>query len=302
LPVFHNHLTQHGQIQGKAAPILLVLAPTRELSVQILEEAVRFGRPLGIRSVCCYGGAPKYPQMAALDRGVECVIATPGRLNDLLEMKRANLSQIKYLVLDEADRMLDMGFEPQIRSIIEKTPSARQTVLFSATWPKEIQKLAREFLKNPIQVNVGEVNVLVANQDITQTIIQCSEDEKFDKLKEILAGPFQDGNNQPLAVQPKIIVFVARKRTCNDLANRLWDDGIAVDSLHGDRAQWERTRVMEAFKSGQLRMLIATDVAARGLDVKDVGIVVNFDMPGGVNAVEDYVHRSKCSVACGCVP
>lgn len=191
-----------------------------------------------------------------------------------------------------------MGFEPQIRSIIEKTPKERMTMLFSATWPREIQALARDFLKEPIQVNVGEVNALVANQDITQTIIQCTEDEKFDKLKEILAGPFEDSKGNPLETQPKIIVFVARKRTCNDLANRLWDDGIAVDSLHGDRAQWERTKVMGAFKSGQLRMLIATDVAARGLDVKDVGIVCNFDMPAGVNAIEDWVHRvGRCGRA-----
>lgn len=188
--------------------------------------------------------------------------------------------------------MLDMGFEPQIRSIVEKIPrDNRQTLLFSATWPREIQALARDFLTNPIQVNVGEVNALVANSDITQTIYKCSENEKFDKLKEILSGPFKDKDGNVLAEDPKIIVFVARKSTCNDLANRLWDDGLAVDSLHGDRPQWERTRVMAAFKNGQLRMLIATDVAARGLDVKDVGVVVNFDMPAGVNGVEDYVHR-----------
>ena len=188
--------------------------------------------------------------------------------------------------------MLDMGFEPQIRSIVDKIPKeTRQTLLFSATWPREIQALARDFLRNPIQVNVGEVNALVANQDITQNLIQCSESDKFDKLKEIMSGPFKDEDGNTLAESPKIIVFVARKRTCNDLANRLWDDGLAVDSLHGDRPQWERTRVMGAFKNGQLRMLIATDVAARGLDVKDVGVVVNFDMPAGVNAVEDYVHR-----------
>ncbi|EEC42635.1 predicted protein [Phaeodactylum tricornutum CCAP 1055/1] len=282
LPVFHQHLVKQTRIQGFTKPILLVLAPTRELSVQILEEAQKFGRPLGIRSVCCYGGASKHPQIAALQRGVECVIATPGRLNDLIEMRKADLSKVQYLVLDEADRMLDMGFEPQIRSIILNIPPEnRQTLLFSATWPKEIQALAHDFLKNPIQINVGEVNALVANKDIQQTIVMCSESEKLDKLEQILRD----------LMHGKIIVFVAKKISCNDLANRLWEDGFAVDSLHGDRPQWERTRVMQAFKGGQLRVLIATDVAARGLDVKDVGVVVNYDMPSGVNGVEDYVHR-----------
>jgi ATP-dependent RNA helicase DDX5/DBP2 len=203
--------------------------------------------------------------------------------------------------------MLDMGFEPQIRSIIKHVPAVRQTLLFSATWPREIQALAHDFLKDPIQINVGEVNVLVANKDIKQDIIMCSESDKFDKLEAILksmqeqkregisdaprhaeAAPVGGGKDHP-----KVIVFVAKKVSCNDLANRLWDDGFAVDSLHGDRPQWERTRVMTAFKSGQLRMLIATDVAARGLDVKDVGCVINYDMPAGSNAVEDYVSTKK---------
>jgi ATP-dependent RNA helicase DDX5/DBP2 len=198
--------------------------------------------------------------------------------------------------------MLDMGFEPQIRSIIAKLPAARQSMLFSATWPKEIQNLAHDFLKDPVQINVGEVNVLVANKDITQIISMCGEDDKFDKLTAILKGLTDEGEEKAKEsstnVNPnggkqhaKLIVFVAKKVSCNQLANRLWDSGFAVDSLHGDREQWERTKVMTAFKAGQLRMLIATDVAARGLDVKDVGVVVNYDMPTGVNGVEDYVHR-----------
>eukprot|EP00529_Nitzschia_sp_RCC80_P016657 CAMPEP_0113443864 /NCGR_PEP_ID=MMETSP0014_2-20120614/2369_1 /TAXON_ID=2857 /ORGANISM="Nitzschia sp." /LENGTH=646 /DNA_ID=CAMNT_0000334855 /DNA_START=110 /DNA_END=2051 /DNA_ORIENTATION=+ /assembly_acc=CAM_ASM_000159 len=314
LPVFHHHDLEQQKNGGgfrrgpggpQTKPILLVLAPTRELSVQILEEAQKFGRPLGVRSVCCYGGAPKYPQIAALQRGVECIIACPGRLNDLIEMKKADLSSIKYLVLDEADRMLDMGFEPQIRSIVAKIPpEGRQTLLFSATWPKEIQRLAHDFLRNPVQINVGEVDALVANKDIKQTIIMCEEDDKLEKLETILKeltaqAEKGDGSGQQdqrtIAgggkLHEKVIVFVARKISCHELANRLWDDGFAVDGLHGDRPQWERSKVMQAFKSGTLRMLIATDVAARGLDVKDVGVVVNYDMPAGVNAVEDYVHR-----------
>jgi len=301
LPVFHDHeKNKSGRSGGFVKPMLLVLAPTRELCVQISEEAQKFGRPLGIRSVCCYGGSSKYPQIQALQRGVECIIACPGRLNDLIEMRKCDLSGIKYLVLDEADRMLDMGFEPQIRSIVEKTNAAtRQTLLFSATWPKEIQRLAHDFLKDPVQINVGEVNALVANKDIKQHIHMISEEEKIGKLETLLKEICDNsgGADEKARVanggkaHAKVIVFVAKKISCNDLANKLWDDGFAVDCLHGDRPQWERSKVMGAFKGGTLRMLIATDVAARGLDVKDVGVVVNYDMPAGVNGVEDYVHR-----------
>eukprot|EP00532_Pseudo-nitzschia_australis_P001551 CAMPEP_0168193052 /NCGR_PEP_ID=MMETSP0139_2-20121125/18384_1 /TAXON_ID=44445 /ORGANISM="Pseudo-nitzschia australis, Strain 10249 10 AB" /LENGTH=617 /DNA_ID=CAMNT_0008116349 /DNA_START=141 /DNA_END=1992 /DNA_ORIENTATION=+ len=302
LPVFHDYeKTRSGRSGGYAKPSLLVLAPTRELCVQISEESRKFGNPLGVRSVCCYGGSSKYPQIQALQRGVECIIACPGRLNDLIEMRKCDLSGIKYLVLDEADRMLDMGFEPQIRSIVEKTNAAtRQTLLFSATWPKEIQRLAHDFLKDPVQINVGEVNALVANKDIKQTIHMINEDDKIAKLesilKELTANASGDDDKKTGVANggkahDKVIVFVARKFSCNDLANKLWEDGFAVDCLHGDRPQWERSKVMNAFKAGALRMLIATDVAARGLDVKDVGVVVNYDMPAGSNGVEDYVHR-----------
>ncbi|KAL9181111.1 hypothetical protein ACHAXT_009916 [Thalassiosira profunda] len=319
LPSFHQYLQTKGSSGSgprgpKRGPMMLVLAPTRELACQILEEAQKFGRPVGIRSVCCYGGAPKYPQIAALDRGVECVIATPGRINDLIEMRKADLSGVKFVVLDEADRMLDMGFEPQIRSIMGNVPdnANRQTLLFSATWPKEIQRLAFDFLQDPVQINVGEINSLNANKDITQNIIMCSEGEKLDKLKEILTNLVNSADQTEEAPKPKatnggryapkpvdlggkkhskVIVFVAKKYVAHELANQLWDDGFACDSLHGDRAQWERTKVINAFKTGTLRMLIATDVAARGLDVKDVGAVVNYDMPVGTNGAEDYVHR-----------
>lgn len=292
---------------------MLVLAPTRELACQILDESQKFGRTIGIRSVCCYGGSPKYPQIAALERGLECVIATPGRLNDLIEMKKCDLSSVRFVVLDEADRMLDMGFEPQIRSILSQVPdsSKRQTLLFSATWPKEIQKLAFDFLSDPIQINVGEINVLNANKDITQNIVMCSEGDKIDKVREILTNLVKDADlteetktngaipaRKPASIggknHAKVIVFVAKKYVAHDLANQLWEEGFAVDSLHGDRAQWERTKVINAFKQGTLRLLIATDVAARGLDVKDVGVVINYDMPVGTNGAEDCkFHRVR---------
>ncbi len=206
--------------------------------------------------------------------------------------------------------MLDMGFEPQIRSIMSKVPdsSKRQTLLFSATWPKEIQKLAFDFLSDPIQINVGEINVLNANKDITQHIIMCSDSDKLDKVKEILTELVKNADqNEDMKTNggtpgrkpvdlggkkhDKVIVFVAKKYMAHDLANQLWEEGFAVDSLHGDRAQWERTKVINAFKQGTLRLLIATDVAARGLDVKDVGVVINFDMPVGTGGAEDYIHR-----------
>jgi ATP-dependent RNA helicase DDX5/DBP2 len=176
-------------------------------------------------------------------------------------------------------------------------------MLFSATWPKEIQRMAHDFLKDPVQINVGEVDALVANKDIKQTIVMLEEDEKLGKLETILKGLAEEakedkdvaGDASRIAgggkAHAKVIVFVAKKISCHHLSNKLWEDGFAVDALHGDRPQWERSKVMHAFKNGTLRMLIATDVAARGLDVKDVGVVVNYDMPAGVNAVEDYVHR-----------
>jgi len=297
LPSIHQYTeSKKGSRQSPSSPhvpFMLILAPTRELAVQISEESNKFARHVRLRSVCLYGGAPKYPQISTLSRGVDIIIATPGRLNDLIEMRKVNLQSIKYLVLDEADRMLDMGFEPQIRSIIGNLSLERQTLLFSATWPKEIQRLAHDFLKNnAVQINVGDVDSLVANKDITQTIHMISEFEKADKIQEVLKDLVDGTSNKDGGKEhPKVIVFTSKKITCDELANKLWNDGFAVDSLHGDRAQWERTKVMNAFKSGTLRMLIATDVAARGLDVKDVGVVVNYDMPSGTNGIEDYVHR-----------
>ena len=184
--------------------------------------------------------------------------------------------------------MLDMGFEPQIRTIIEKIPTERQSMMFTATWPREVQTLAREFLNRPVEVRFGDVNSLNANKAIQQIVKVIGESEKPDKLKEILSEINPDGS--PAKV-PKTIIFVARKTACENLANELWNAGYSVDALHGDRQQFQRTKVMEQFKRGELRVLVATDVAARGLDVKDIEVVINYDFPNGVNGVEDYVHR-----------
>jgi ATP-dependent RNA helicase DDX5/DBP2 len=286
LPAFHRLLAQTGRRRGP--PGILVLAPTRELACQIEEEAVKFGRSSLVRSACAYGGSPKGLQLRKIQQGLEILIATPGRLNDFLEMRAVDLSQICFLVLDEADRMLDMGFEPQIRSIISKIPLTRQTMMFTATWPREVQAIAREFLKNPVEIKFGDVNNLNANKAITQKVMVIGESEKSTKLKEVLkeVNPSDD----PLKV-PKTIIFVSRKHACDSLSQELWDMGYSVDSLHGDKQQFMRNKVMDQFKGNKLQILVATDVAARGLDVKDIQVVINYDFPAGQNGVEDYVHR-----------
>jgi ATP-dependent RNA helicase DDX5/DBP2 len=184
--------------------------------------------------------------------------------------------------------MLDMGFEPQIRTIIGKIPPERQSMFFTATWPREVQTLAREFLKTPVELKFGDVNNLNANKAILQRIMVVGENEKSDKLKEVLKEINPSGEPEKV---PKAIIFVSRKSACDHLANTLWDAGYSVDALHGDKQQFMRTKVMDNFKCGKLRLLVATDVAARGLDVKDIEVVVNYDFPGGNNGVEDYVHR-----------
>lgn len=181
-----------------------------------------------------------------------------------------------------------MGFEPQIRTIIEKIPMSRQTMFFTATWPREVQTIAREFLRNPVEIKFGDVNNLNANKAITQKLMVISEGEKGETLTKVLQEI--NANGDPLKC-PKTIIFVSRKSSCETLANSLWNAGYSVDALHGDKQQFQRTKVMDNFKAGRLQVLVATDVAARGLDVKDIQVVINYDFPGGVNGVEDYVHR-----------
>eukprot|EP01038_Epipyxis_sp_PR26KG_P012983 gene12983-17408_t len=267
-------------------PQVLVLAPTRELAVQIESEASKYCLALNLKSVVVYGGIPKGSQISALRTGADLVIATPGRCNDLMALGALDLSSLSYLVLDEADRMLDMGFEPQIRQVIDGIPPDRQTLFFTATWPKVVQSLAHSFLKNPVEVKIGDLDVLNANKAIKQNIIVVKEAQKYAKLFEVLESDVNP-NGKP-ADCPKTLIFVARKAGCEDLVNDLISEGYAADSLHGDVAQTIRTNRVERFKSGRLRVLVATDVAARGLDIKDIENVINFDFP---NDIEDYVHR-----------
>ncbi|KAK9117284.1 hypothetical protein Sjap_016231 [Stephania japonica] len=236
-------------------PIVLVLAPTRELAVQIQEEALKFGLRSNIRCTCIYGGAPKGPQIRDLQRGVEIVIATPGRLIDMLEAQHTNLQRVTYLVLDEADRMLDMGFEPQIRKIVSQIRPDRQTLYWSATWPREVESLARQFLNNPYKVTIGSPD-LKANQSINQIVEVVTDMEKYNRLINLLT---RQGNGN------RVLIFVETKKGCDQVTRQLRMDGWPALSIHGDKEQTERDWVLAEFKSGRNPIMIATDVAARGL-------------------------------------
>ncbi|XP_057951915.1 DEAD-box ATP-dependent RNA helicase 20 [Malania oleifera] len=277
LPALVHASAQPPLVHGEG-PIILVLAPTRELAVQIQEEAVKFGSRSNMRSTCIYGGAPKGPQIRDLKRGVEIVIATPGRLIDMLEAQHTNLRRVTYLVLDEADRMLDMGFEPQIRKIVAQIRPDRQTLYWSATWPREVETLARQFLRNPYKIIIGSSD-LKANQSIQQVVEVVTELEKYNRLIRLLKE-VMDGS--------KILIFTETKKGCDQITRQLRMDGWPALSIHGDKSQEERDWVLAEFRSGRSPIMTATDVAARGLDVKDIKCVVNYDFP---SSLEDYVHR-----------
>ncbi|XP_074102072.1 putative ATP-dependent RNA helicase DDX17 isoform X4 [Cotesia typhae] len=274
------HINSQPKLLRKDGPIALVLAPTRELAQQIQQVADDFGHTSGIRNTCLYGGAPKSSQARDLDSGVEIVIATPGRLLDFLESGRTNLKRCTYLVLDEADRMLDMGFEPQIRKIIEQIRPDRQTLMWSATWPKEVKNLAEDFLKDYAQINVGSLQ-LSANHNILQIIDVCQDYEKEAKLSTLLKEIMAESEN-------KTIVFIETKRRVDEITRKMKREGWPAVCIHGDKTQQERDWVLQDFRSGKAPILVATDVAARGLDVEDVKFVINFDYP---SCSEDYVHR-----------
>uniref|UniRef100_A0A182YQA1 RNA helicase n=1 Tax=Anopheles stephensi TaxID=30069 RepID=A0A182YQA1_ANOST len=274
------HISNQPRIARGDGPIALVLAPTRELAQQIKQVCDDFGRRMGIYNTCVFGGASKYPQESDLRRGVEIVIATPGRLIDFLERETTNLRRCTYLVLDEADRMLDMGFEPQIRKIISQIRPDRQVLMWSATWPKEIRKLAEEFLRDYIQINIGSLN-LAANENILQIIDCCEEYEKENRLFKLLEQISSQNDG-------KTIIFVETKRKVDKIVNVIRRQGWRADGIHGDKSQKDRDYVLNTFRRSTNGILVATDVASRGLDVDDVKFVINFDFP---NNTEDYVHR-----------
>uniref|UniRef100_A0A182Q872 RNA helicase n=1 Tax=Anopheles farauti TaxID=69004 RepID=A0A182Q872_9DIPT len=274
------HISNQLRILRGDGPIALVLAPTRELAQQIKQVCDDFGRRMGIYNTCVFGGALKHPQENDLRRGVEIVIATPGRLIDFLQRKTTNLRRCTYLVLDEADRMLDMGFEPQIRKIISQIRPDRQVLMWSATWPKEIRKLAEEFLRDYIQINIGSLN-LAANENILQIIDCCEEYEKENRLFKLLEQISSQNDG-------KTIIFAETKRKVDKIVNVIRRQGWRADGIHGDKSQKDRDNVLNTFRRSNNGILVATDVASRGLDVDDVKFVINFDFP---NNTEDYVHR-----------
>ncbi|XP_065162035.1 ATP-dependent RNA helicase p62-like isoform X2 [Atheta coriaria] len=254
------HINNQQPISRNEGPIALVLAPTRELAQQIQQVANDFGANSYVRNTCIFGGAPKGPQARDLERGVEIVIATPGRLIDFLEKGTTNLQRCTYLVLDEADRMLDMGFEPQIRKIIEQIRPDRQTLMWSATWPKEVRKLASDFLKDYVQINIGSLQ-LSANHNILQIVDVCQEHEKETKLNNLLQ---EIGNNgEPGA---KTIIFVETKKKVETITRNIRRFGWPAVCMHGDKSQQERDYVLREFRNGKSSILVATDVAARGLE------------------------------------
>jgi len=273
------HINAQPYLSRGDGPIVLVMAPTRELAVQIQEECNRFGKSSKIKNTCCYGGVPKRQQQNDLAEGVEIVIATPGRLIDFLDHRDTNLKRVTYLCLDEADRMLDMGFEPQVRKICSQCRPDRQTLMWSATWPREVQRLARDICReDPVHINVGALELRTAHT-IRQYVEVINEGDKRNRLRRLLEK-VMDGS--------KILIFCGSKRDCDTLTREMRLDGWPALCIHGDKKQEERDWVLKEFKDGKNPILVATDVASRGLDVKDIKYVINYDFP---TQIEDYVHR-----------
>lgn len=254
----------------------LVLAPTRELAVQIDENVRAYGKHLPLRIATVFGGVGERPQIEALRQGTHLIIACPGRLLDLMNQRYADFSGIEYLVLDEADRMLDMGFLPDIRRIVKQLPQRRQTLLFSATLSKEIEQLTGEFLHNPKTVQIGKRSNPA--ETVTQMVYEVPMHLKQGLLSHLLEDPAMDS----------VLIFTRTKHGADRVARKLESQGIKCGTLHANRSQNQRLRALKDFKSGAVRVLVATDIAARGIDVDGISHVVNFDFP---MHAEDYVHR-----------
>lgn len=262
-------------------PVCLVLSPTRELAIQIYNEARKFNFGTGIRTVVLYGGSEVRAQLFDLEKGCDVCVATPGRLTDLVERRKVNFTSVKYLVLDEADRMLDMGFSPQIRAIVEDngmptSMEGRQTVMFSATFPREIQILAKDFLRDYIYLTVGRVGS--TNEFIRQRVQYAGQDQKAKYLVKLL-----NENSNGL-----VLIFVETKRRADMIEAYLLNENFLAVSIHGDRSQQDREEALRLFKTGKRPILVATDVAARGLDISNITHVINCDLPSNI---DDYVHR-----------
>ncbi|HZL84597.1 MAG TPA: DEAD/DEAH box helicase, partial [Candidatus Krumholzibacteria bacterium] len=262
--------------RNAAAVRVLVVTPTRELAAQVEQDFRTYGKHMGMETATIFGGVGMQPQVDALRRGVDVLVATPGRLLDHVGEKTVDLSQIEILVLDEADRMLDMGFIHDIRKILALLPAERQNLLFSATFPDEIRKLAASFMKNPATVEVARRNTPA------ELVAQVQHPVAQERKRELLAHLVKSNDWR------QVLVFVRTKHGANRLAHQLSRAGIEADAIHGNKNQNHRTRTLKRFKDNELRVLVATDIAARGLDIEALPHVVNYDLP---HVAEDYVHR-----------
>jgi ATP-dependent RNA helicase RhlE len=275
LPILHRLSLEHTQ-RTPGAPRALILAPTRELARQIGERFTAYGRKLPLTSAVIFGGVSQHHQVKALKAGVDILIATPGRLLDLFNQRHVRLDKVSILVLDEADRMLDMGFIHDVRKVVAACKSKRQTLLFSATMPPAIAKLANDILHNPERIDVSPKTIAVDRID--QRVYFIGAKDKRALLNELLANPAKE----------RVLVFTRTKRGADRVCKQLKQAGIAADALHGNKAQNARVRALEAFRAGKVRVLVATDIAARGIDVPNISHVINYELP---NEPESYVHR-----------
>lgn len=275
LPILHIFSKSSGSTV-RGTPRALILAPTRELAAQIGESIQTYGRYLRLNHTVVFGGVSQVNQVKALNRGTDILVATPGRLLDLIKQGHIRLNKIEIFVLDEMDRMLDMGFIPDIKRILAQIPAKRQTLFFSATMSPKIMKLASTMVNNPVQVNIEPDKPTVDR--IIQKVLFVNKNNKDALLISLLKNP---GIN-------KALVFTQRKQRANRVMNKLNDEGINVTAIHGNKSQAARTKALDGFKRGRFRVLVATDVAARGLDVDDISHVINYDLPMDA---ETYVHR-----------
>ncbi|VVC27032.1 Hypothetical protein CINCED_3A004670 [Cinara cedri] len=277
LPAFIHIDFQPTPRNERKGPSILVLAPTRELVLQIESEVKKYSYK-GIKAMSIYGGASSGKQKEYLRGGVEIVIATPGRLNDFVGSGAIDLSDVTFLILDEADRMLDLGFEPQIRVSLLKVRPDRQTIMTSATWPPGVKRLAKSYTTNPVQVMVGSLDLTTVNT-VRQDILIMEEEEKENWLDDFLKNCSTDD---------KVIIFVNRKVTVDQLSSDLCMKGYNVESIHGGREQCDREQALDSLRNGDVSILIATDVASRGIDINDITVVINYDF---TKDIEEYVHR-----------
>ena len=285
LPMF-RHIKDQRPLETLDGPVALVMTPTRELATQIHKECKPFLKALDLRAVCAYGGAPIKDQIADLKRGAEIIVCTPGRMIDLLAANSGrvtNLRRVTYVVLDEADRMFDMGFEPQVMKILANVRPDRQTALFSATFPRQMEALARKTLSKPVEIVVGGRSVVAP--EITQIVEVRPEESKFLRLLELLGNLYLEEKNE----DDRALIFVDRQESADGLLKDLMRKGYPCMSIHGGKDQIDRDSTIDDFKAGVIPIMIATSVAARGLDVKQLKLVVNYDAP---NHLEDYVHRA----------